>query len=501
VKNDLAKGAMWLTGARVIANILAFFSTLLLARLLVPADFGLVALATTILALISAITDLSLANALIHHPDPKEDHFHNVWTLNFLRDSAVGLLLAGVSPWVAAAYDEPRLVEVMVVLGIGVALKGLSNPKPILLTRKLIFWQEFVSIVAQKFAGLIASATIAIIYQTYWALVAGAIASQIVGTIISYCIMPYRPRFKINHARELWSFSIWLTLGQIVNTFSLKFDQLLIGGYLGRSTLGYYTVGDNLAVLPTREATSPLAQTLFPGLRKLVDDPVRLRHGYKLAQSFITALALPIGIGFALIAHPVVLVAMGEKWLPAVQVIQVLACIFALETIGTAVQPLAMAKGQTKMLFHRDVWILLVRVPIIVAGMYLGGLIGIVYARAIAGIIGIAINMRLVDRLITLSWLEQLKANARSLASVALMSCAVIGLEMLMGRDGERLELILKSATFIVAGAVVYVISHIGLWIAAGRPAGPESEVMKMVAKLRDVIRKRSAAKNSTTAR
>lgn len=492
MKGDLAKGALWLGSARVITNLLAFLSTLLLARLLTPEDFGLVALATTILTIMSAVTDLSLANALIHHKDPQETHFHTAWTLNLARSMIIGIALGASGPLAADIYDEPRLAQIMLVLGIGVALQGLTNPKIVVLTRKLIFRQEFVLITSQKLAGLLASATVAIVFRSYWALVAGAVAAQLVGIIVSYLVVPYRPKFAIGHARELWSFSIWLTLSRIVWTLNTKFDYLLIGGYLGRPALGFYTVGDNLAVLPTREATAPLSQTLFPGLARLVDEPGRLRHAYKLAQSVVAAVALPIGVGFALLAHPLVLVSMGEKWLPAVAVIQILATMFALEALVSATQSLAMAKGETKVLFKRDVLSLAIRVPLIFAGMLLGGFMGIVYARALNGMIWIVISMHLVKRLTGLPCFEQLLANGRSLVSLAFMTGGILLLDDYFGSDGNTLTLLFKIAGFTAVGAVLYVTAHMGLWIAARRPPGPESELIKMGANLLAKMKSRS---------
>ncbi|MGI4848512.1 MAG: lipopolysaccharide biosynthesis protein [Janthinobacterium lividum] len=491
MKGDLTKGALWLTTARIITNLLAFVSTLLLARLLTPEDFGLVAIATTILAIVSAITDISMGNALIHHHGPTEEHFQTAFTMNIIRDGFVGLVMMACAPLVAKTYGDPRLLLLMLVFGVASALKGLYNPKTVVFTRKLVFWQDFVQTIAQKVAGLVFSATVAIIFHSYWALVAGQLAAQAIATILSYAFVSFRPRFNLKHMRELWGFSVWLTLGQMVTTLTLKFDHLLIGWYLGRPTLGLYTVGDNLAVLPTREATQPLQQVLFPGLARLVGDPERLRYGYKLAQSFVSAIALPIGFGFALLAHSLVLAAMGQKWLAAVQVIQILACVFALETLGTAVQPLAMAKGQTKMLFQRDCLSLVVRIPIIIVGMYFFGLLGIVYARGVAGLIGIAINMRFVSRLTGLSMFEQLAANTRSLLSVAGMSAAILTLQHYYGIDGERLELIVKNGCYIAAGALVYLLVHGVLWMLAGKPGGAESELLKMLSKFTDKIKSR----------
>lgn len=483
MKDKLAKGVFWLASAKVIVNTLALCSTLILARLLTPEDFGLFSLALTILTIISALTELSMANALIHHKNPTDVHFNTAWTLNLTRASIVGLLFCVAAPITAWIYHEPKLTSIMLFLAASIVMTGLNNPKMVLMTRDLIFWQEFALTVSQKLVGFIVGVSIALIYKSYWALVGGMVASQFVGIIVSYIVIPFKPKFSFSHAKELWSFSIWLTLGQIVNTLNWKLDHLLIGSYLGMKPLGFYTVGDNLAAMPTRETIGPLETTLFPGFKQIVHDNERLKIAYKSAQSLITAIVLPIGVGVALIAHPLVLLAMGAKWLPVVQVIQVLSCVFALQTLSSPVHPLAMAKGETKLLFKRDLFSFVIRVPIIIAGMLIGGLLGIIYARAITGVIAIFINMHLVRRLIGTAIFAQIGANARSLASIVCMAIGVLCLEYSIGRDGLPLQLALKIGALISVGALLYVASHFVLWQAAGKPNGPESEVLRMAGK------------------
>lgn len=496
MKDKLAKGVAWLGAAKIIVNLLALGSTLILARLLTPEDFGLFSLALTLLTIISALTELSMANALIHHKNPTDEHFNTAWTLNLTRSTIVGLLFCIAAPITASIYHEPKLTSVMLFLAASIVMTGLNNPKMVLMTRDLIFWQEFALTVSQKLVGFIVGVTIAVIYKSYWALVGGMIASQLVGVVISYIIIPFKPKFAFSHAKELWSFSIWLTLGQIVNTLNWKLDHLLIGSYLGVKPLGYYSVGDNLAAMPTRETIGPLQTTLFPGFKQIVHDNERLKQAYKSAQSLITAIALPIGVGCALIAHSLVLLAMGAKWLPVVQVIQVLSCVFALQTLSSPVQPLAMAKGETKLLFKRDMFSFAIRVPIIIAGLFLGGLVGIIYARSITGVIAIFINMHLVHRLIGTKIIEQIAYNSRSLVSIAVMAAGILYLEHLIGRDGSQLDLILKIGAFFVSGALLYLISHFMLWITAGKPIGAETELVRIVSKLAAKIKRSNKQSN-----
>ena len=488
VRKSLARGTAWIAGARAVTNALGFASTLVLARLLTPDDFGLVALATTMLAILTSLTDLSLTSALVQHKAPAEHHFHAAWTLQFLRNTFLSAAFAAASFPAAAFFAEPRLVGVMFALAVSIFIQGLSNPRSIMLTRDLVFWQQFMMQVGSKIATLLVATAIAYVYRSYWALVWSTIAGQIVSLALSYTVLPFRPRPQFRGARELIGFSVWLTLGQMINTINWKSDQIFIGGYLGRPALGFYSVGDNLAIMPTRELTSPITQTLFPAFSRVSHDPDRLRSAYQKSQAVVTALALPAGVGTALVAHPLVLLTMGAKWLPVVFVIQVLASVFAFQSLGSLSQPLAMATGNTRLLFRRDLQGFLMRLPTIVAGMLIAGLPGIIYARAITGFLAIILHMQVVKKVTGLTITEQFGANKRAITSVISMGLAVGALSHFMGVFGTSTSaLALRLAILATAGAVTYLAATAVLWVWASRPDGHEKEILavgkRMVAK------------------
>jgi len=171
ITGRLIKGSMWLVMSRAVANGLGTLSTIILAWNLTPLDFGLVALGTTMLMIVTAVTELSLAQALIRHKAPTESHFSAAWTLNATRGLLICLLFAICAYPASVLYEEPRLFGIMLALGLSVLISGFTNPRQIMLQRNLIFWQEFVLSVSQKLAGFVASVVIAMIYHSYWALV------------------------------------------------------------------------------------------------------------------------------------------------------------------------------------------------------------------------------------------------------------------------------------------------------------------------------------------
>ncbi|MGB3723388.1 MAG: oligosaccharide flippase family protein, partial [Pacificimonas sp.] len=333
----------------------------------------------------------------------------------------------------------------------------------------------------------------AFIYQSYWALVAGLVAGKICGLLLSYTVLPFLPRLSLRHAKDLFSFVGWITLGKVVNTLNWRFDHLLIGGYIGRADLGFYTMGDNLAVIPTREVTMPLQGALFPAFSLVKKDRDRFATQYQRAQACITMVVLPLGFGMALIAEPLVRLAIGEKWLPAVPVIQALASVFALQTIGSLAPSVAMAAGRTRLLFRRDLQAFAIRIPFIIIGMLVAGFQGIVFARVLSGSLGIGLNMNIVKKICGLNIRQQLSANVRSIAAAALMAAAVFALNQGISWSDDWRGLAFRLTALVACGAAVYPAALLAMWAAAGRPYGAEREVGTLLLSGARAVAKRRA--------
>jgi O-antigen/teichoic acid export membrane protein len=480
MRRRLAKGALWIGASRTLVNLIAFGNTLVLARLLMPADFGLVSIALTVSAVIVSLTELSLSQALIHHANPGDDEYHSAWTMNAIRAGLLMLATFAIAAPVAKLYGDQRLVSVMMVIGLGTFATGLANPKLVAFSRGLVFWQESMVSLTQNLVSFGVAIAVALTFRSYWALVVGLVIGQIWATIFTYLLVPYRPCIRLKGGRNLLSFSLWLSLAQAVNTLNWRFDHLVIGYFLGNVPLGYYSVGDNLAASPTRAAITPVAQTLFPAMARLTGDVQHLRQAYQRAQSLMFAVALPLGCGFAIVAEPLVLLTMGEKWSHAITIIQLLAAIFALQTLSSAVQPLAMAMGQTRMLFNRDLLNFLIRLPLIIVGLWAGGLAGIVVARCVSGVIGTFINMEMARRLLSLSIWRQFSINSRALIATVVMVSGAVAINQLFLAPAPPSYWV-QAVVLVSAGAVLYLGTTFLLWWCLGRPAGPDKEVIDFV--------------------
>jgi O-antigen/teichoic acid export membrane protein len=490
VGKRLTVGAVWTAGGRIVSNLLGLLSTLALARLLTPDDFGLVAIATVIYAIIQAVTELSLSSALIQHKDPQREHYDTAFTLSICRSLAIGLLLVAAAWPLAAAYQDDRLIGIACMLGVAALVSGLLNPKLVVYRRQLSFSQEIIAELIKQLVGLVVSVGIALLYHSYWALVIGSLAAQVAGVIISYVIIPYLPRFSLTHWRNLFSFSGWLALSSGLNALNWRADQLALGAMLGPGPLGQYTVGDNLASLPVRESTAPISNVLFPAFSRLQDDPARLREAFLRSQRLLVAMALPVGVGFALVAGPFISMVLGPQWTDAALVAQILSTVFAAHAFSMPFGPLAMGLGRTRLLFMRDVANIVVRYPLIFVGLFTGGLLGLLIARCFSGAASIAIDLFLARRLAGIGMATQLLSSWRPLVATLGMALSVWAVSTLGGGEAGILQL----ALMILTGAASYFGTTMVLWRATGKPAGPEREALDVLLFLRRRAFARKAA-------
>lgn len=465
------------------ANLLM---TVILARLLVPHDFGLVALGTSLLTILLAITDLSLANALIHRQDAEAADYDTAFTLGAIRGAILALTMIGGGAAMAQIYGDGRLFAICAGLAIRPLLSGLTSPYYIGYAKELRFGvvarTESIDFTAQ----LVVAVAVALLTQSYWAIVAGAVAASVADIIAAYWVAPYRPRLTLGRWKRILSFSVWVTLTQTISVVGMRFDNFVAGGVLGIARFGAYSVGNNMSAMVTQSAVVPLERVLFPGFAKIADDRARLAAAFQKAQTCLIAIGLPVGVGFALTAEPFVYLVLGPRWGIAALVIECIAPVLGLQMLFGPSTALAFALGETRRLFNRNLVMLAVRVPIVLAGLLLFGLPGLLAARIVSGTIMSLLNMLLVKALIGVGALAQIRVAWRSLVSGAVMAAAVLALRGVLPPLADPGRAALWLAMMIPAGALAYGLAHFGLWLASGRPQGGiEHEIAAMAGRLR----------------
>ena len=486
---QVVNGVSLLLGGRIFANALGFVSTIVVARLLVPADFGLVALATSLLAIVSSLVELPTGTALIQLKDLNDNDFDTAWTLGILKGLAVcSMMLLAAWP-MAIIFNDPRLIGLIAVLATYPVILGFRNSYFERFAREMKFSREVVLDIASKLASVIASIGIAFVLRSYWALPAGVLFSGIVTTLVSFILMPRLPRFSLKSFRRIFNFSAWLGAASVINQLNWSSDGFVIGRMLGPATLGQASVGGMFVNRIDEVTRAPLFRSLFSAFSRMQDDPVRLRGAFLSAQGFVAALLLPVGAGLSVVSAPLIRLILGEQWGLAGTVVAFCAPVAALTAMTSPAQPLALALGRTRTLFERDTIALIVRLPLVIGGVLIYGIIGNMIGMVIAGLVMTFVNLQLVHMILGVSIRRQLANVSRSLIASVAMYAALFPIVGHVTIDGDLIPRILSLGEVVALGVVIYFVTHIGLWAISGFPAGPEKTTWTTVGKYWDAMR------------
>lgn len=485
----VARGTAWIAGARLVMRALGLLNTIVVARLLAPEDFGLVAVAMSAMLLLQGFSDIGVAQAVVRFDDADRDDLDTLFTLSAVRGLLIGLLLAGSAPLAGAFYGDARLTGVFLAIAVTPVAMGCINPRFYEYERRLDFSKEFVFSVVNKLIGVIASITVAIIYRSYWAIIAGVVAGALTQLAISYLMRPHPPRLTLASMRKVFGFSGWLTGVSFMAALNNKLDAFILARVIGVKLTGTYYLGMQLSELSAAELASPLARAIYPGLSELKREPERMRAAFLRGVAALGAVAMPASLGFAFVAPDFISVFLGEKWRASIPVIQILAPVLGLQTLFFAIQSYAMALGMTRLVFFRELIFFCVRLPVFVWAAVVHGLAGAVWAAAGLGLVHIAFNAALYARAAGASPLDPFWSARRSLMGLAAMAAYFAWARPLLpGLD--EMAAGLRLMFDIAAGASVYAGVHALAWAAAGRPDGVERVVVDALKKLRPNVSK-----------
>ncbi len=497
-RSKLLIGAGWVAAATIAVNALGIVSTIILARLLSPEDFGLVAIATALVAIIGVISEFSLSHALIQHKQPTDEHYHTAWTMNVIRAFIVGAIIAALGNPLSLLYGDERLIEILWLLGFITVIGGFVNPKLVVFKRALSFRQAFIVRCTSKIAGFVTVVAIAWIYQSYWALIFGTLATETAVMIVSYILLPFRPRPTLSKYKDLLSFSIWMTLGQWIQTINWRSQPLVFGYLLPTSVLGQLSLSSRLVGKTIEQATSPIRAMLFPAFSRLQDEKDRLRLGYIRSQGTICLITFPFAAGFAVLAESIVKIVIGDQWLPAVPLMQVIAAIRMVQTTQN-LGSVAMATANTKKLFHRDLRAFFIRWPLVIAGLYLGYrygngapmimLMGGMFGQFATVTINAVLNMRLVSKITPISLADHWSFFWRPAIAIGVMATCVHGANIVIPVADDPVAEFSKMIALVALGAAVYPATLYLLWLVGGKGNTVEHEcagiIIDLLAKAR----------------
>ena len=456
LKHKAFTGLIWSIIQNSGTQIFSLIIFLVLARLLTPETFGLIALANVFLAFMRIFLDQGFAKALIQRENLEPEHLDAA----FWSQVGSGILLTTITfstaGLVAGVFNQPKLIRVLQYLSLIFVINSLSRVHDALLCREFVF----KVIALRSLLGTIISGAIgiAMAFAGYgvWSLVALNVASELVSLIVIWGAVDWRPRlrFSVKHFQDLYSFGMYLLAFKFIKFFDKRADNLLIGYFLGEVALGYYAIAYRILEVMTQLLIKTVDKVALPTFSRLQTEPERFRSLFYKTTQFTSLIAFPTYLGVVIFAPELIVTLFGEQWIPAIVPMQIL----ALEGILLAVS-----------LFHKSVFMSMgkpswtVRISLLYATANLiacsiavrWGIVAVATAYVISSYLVFPVSQWAVNRLIKLELMTYLRQFVTPILSSAIMVGAIVIVKHLLS-DAIDPKLLLIVGTAI--GISVYAL-------------------------------------------
>ena len=481
LKGRFISGARWTVAIRLIDRGLGFFSTLLLARLLAPEDFGVIAMGTSILAVLMSASEFGFAQALIQRQDTARQAYDTAWTLQIIVNALIAILFVATLPAALHWYGEPRLATVMLVLAGVVFASSFRNVGLVLFEREMDFRPMFFAALGRKIASVTVAVGAAVVWGNHWALLAGMAAATVVDIVLSYHLSPFRPRLSLEKTRELMGFSKWWLAAQFLELATRRGQDFFVGARLGPARLGQYTVAFEFATLPTTEVAAAVSRALLPGYLMLKHDSEQMFAAFARVWAVVGVIALPAAAGICALAGPITRVVLGQKWVGTEPLLSLFAVLGVLHAMGNTLWPLVLARGGAKGVFLLRLLGFIVTLPPFVVLLAMLGL-----PAAVVGLLATSLVWLVVGAVWLSGFgLREMKRLAGALVRPMSASAVMVGILYVsrqhFGFEGEWGGLAGNLIASVALGASVYAIALSALWWVSGRPAGAERDLVSMI--------------------
>jgi lipopolysaccharide exporter len=334
--SDFKRGTLasvMLVGQSILNKLIGLVSTLILARVLLPEDFGIVAIATIAIGFFQILSNTGSLLYLLRKEEVSDSEINTSFTINLLIRGSLCFCMSGVSFIFADWYDDERLILLIIALSIVFFVQTLQSPGVIYLKRAQNYGKIVKLNVISKVFAVTASVFVALIYQSYWALVAGQAISALISSLGSYFIIPYRPKLELSNAKKQWVFSGWIIPQAILGFFRTQLDTILVSSTFGKSELGSYHTMKYFAFMPSAYLIIPISETFLVELRKAKIDHRYFCNQFNASLILVLLLAIPICGFFFKFHEDIIRILLGENWLKYSELLAALSMLIPASSI------------------------------------------------------------------------------------------------------------------------------------------------------------------------
>jgi len=456
VRERAVKGVGWNGISQVTRQAFQFIVTAILARLLLPSDFGIIGMAIIFTGLIFSLREFGLSAAIVQRKGLDDLHLSSSFWANIAGGLVLFGICAAIAPLAARFFKNDLVAPVLIVSSLGLIISSFGVVHRASLLRRLDFKAVAVAEIGSSFGYGIVSILLAALGFGVWALVYGTLCGTFLGVVLWWIGFRWRPSFSFSRQKflDLFRFGANVMGTGIVSYCHQNVDYLVIGRRLGASPLGIYTLAFKLVSLPLTKISYVVTGVTFPAFSRMQDDDARLRRGYTKTVRYISLFTLPILAGLMVLAPQFVRVIYGPKWLGAIIPLRIMCLLGVLKAVGTTVGSVLKAKGRPDIeLKYNSLLLVGMSLAVVIGSFY--GIVGVAMAVTLLVVIAFPMIQAVTNRLINLSFREYLVSLWPAVFASSAMAVLVLVWKSAMSwfLPGRNLLLLVSSTGL---GIVLY---------------------------------------------
>ena len=438
-----------------LSKALSLLTISILAHILPPENFGLIALATVATDYLSILSNLGLGSALVQRRGNIDQASSTVFTINLLAGIGLSILTALLAPLAAVFFREPTLTPILRWLGLTFTLTALGSVHNIHLQRNLNFQKKLVPDIGNALIKGIVSITLALTGFGVWSLVIGQLVGVGISSSLLWVVAPWRPHLTIQRSliRKLFGYGLPVMIDHTLSVLGDSFDYFVIGRIFTTSALGVYTLAYRLPEILIINVLWVMTDVLFPAFSEIQHQTEKLRKNFLTVLRYVELIVVPICFGLIVAAKPIILVAFGDQWLDAIPIMQILSLYALVISIGFHSGDVYKAIGRPDILLKIAIPVFIIRITALLIGAQYS-LMGVAIAHLSASIIETTIRLIIAMRVIQITPKDIISQLRAFLGGIILMLVAFLSLTLT-----QNTHPIFQLALVTLTGATAYLIS------------------------------------------
>jgi len=411
LRKDVSHGIFWVAMSQAGNKAVAFVVQIILARILMPEDFGLVAVANLAIASLQLFSELGFTSALIYRKDHVKEASWTAFLLVLMGGLAATLIGIIGAPAVAWFFKDPRVTPLLRVLSVTMLLSAFGQVPLALLAKELDFKKRLVPMVVPSIGNGLVSVICALSGLGVWSLVAGRITHSLLTSILAYVVTDWRPKWTFNWglAGEMFDYAKHIIGSQLLIFGITNVDDMFVGRILDAAALGAYGLAYSLSNLPATQITRIVGQVMFPAFSKIQDDAAAMKRVFFEMTHYVSLLSIPIAVATIVFAGDFVYVLYGGKWAAVIVPLQYLGVYGLIRSIAANMGNIFKASGKTKWLTYIALWRLITMLLFLYPATKYYGIVGVSALSAGVAVVDFFISAALVNRIIHARALEYVR--------------------------------------------------------------------------------------------